>query len=260
LILVGIWLAVKENGETQQNLLRWAELPQSDTDKGSLLQKDEVENLCENFLGMLFQFKHRGAIEITRDTFEILISKLLVQPLFAHLPRQMLDKTLDRISKESHSTVLRRSAGIPPAMIAILRAEPGIIKANRSWNKKKGVEKRPEETVLLNTALSFLLKLAKDAQSADSRIHALNIMKFIFSDTYLREDITKFITPAMILSCDEFKNENWNIRNSALMCFTALIKRLLGTHHIQDQDLSKRKGISAIALHFYFNPLLTYFC
>ena len=98
----------------------------------------------------------------------------------------MLDRTLERISKESHSTVLRRSAGIPPAMIAILRAEPGIVKANRSWNKKKGVEKRTEETHLLDKTLDFLLKLAKDADCADSRIHALNIMKFIFSDTYLR--------------------------------------------------------------------------
>jgi hypothetical protein len=144
----------------------------------------------------------------------------------------MLNVTLERISTESHSTVLRRSAGIPPTIIAILRAEPSIIKANRSWNKKKGVEKRCDETVLLNTTLEFLLKLAKESVSADSRIHALNIMKFIFQDTYLREDITKYITEAMMLSCDEFKNENWNIRNSALMCFTALIKRLLGTHHI----------------------------
>lgn len=30
LILVGIWLAVKENGETLQNLLKWAELPEND--------------------------------------------------------------------------------------------------------------------------------------------------------------------------------------------------------------------------------------
>lgn len=84
-------------------------------------------------------------------------------------------------------------------------------------------------------------------------------MKFIFQDTYLREDITEFITPAMILSCEEFQNENWNIRNSALMCFTALIKRLLGTHHIQDQDLSRRKGMSAIDLNQDFKALVTYF-
>lgn len=62
-----------------------------------------------------------------------------------------------------------------------------------------------------------------------------------------------------MLSCDEFRNENWNIRNSALMCFTALIKRLLGTHHIQDQDLNRRKGISAIQLHTDFGQLLAYF-
>lgn len=113
--------------------------------------------------------------------------------------------------------------------------------------------------MLLNTTLTFLLELAKDSSPVDSRIHALNIMKFIFQDTYLREDITQFITPAMMLSCEEFKNENWNIRNSALMCFTALIKRLLGTHHIQDQDLSRRKGMSAIDLNQNFKQLLTYF-
>lgn len=48
------------------------------------------------------------------------------------------------------------------------------------WNKKKGAEKRSDVTVLLNTTLEFLLKLAKESVSADSRIHALNIMKFIF--------------------------------------------------------------------------------
>lgn len=231
MILVGIWLAVKENGETLQNLLKWAELPQTPEDK-TFLAKEDVIMLCENFLSMLFQFKHRGAIEITAHTFEIFVGRLLVVPQFSHLPKQLLDRTLERISKESHSTVLRRSAGIPPTIIAILRAEPEIIHSNKSWNKKKGVEPKSEVTVLLNTTLTFLLELAKNAQSADSRIHALNIMKFIFQDTYLREDITEFITPAMILSCEEFQNENWNIRNSALMCFTALIKRLLGTHHI----------------------------
>jgi hypothetical protein len=52
---------------------------------------------------------------------------LLVVPQFSHIPKELLDRTLERISKESRSTVLRRSAGIPPTIIAILRAEPGII-------------------------------------------------------------------------------------------------------------------------------------
>lgn len=162
LILVGIWLAVKENGETLQNLLKWAELPQTPEDR-TFLAKEDVVMLCENFLSMLFQFKHRGAIEITAHTFEIFVGRLLIVPQFSHLPKQLLDRTLERISKESHSTVLRRSAGIPPTIIAILRAEPEIIHSNKSWNKKKGVERRSEVTVLLNTTLTFLLELAKDA-------------------------------------------------------------------------------------------------
>ena len=32
LILVGVWLAVKENGETLQRLIKWAELPSDPTD------------------------------------------------------------------------------------------------------------------------------------------------------------------------------------------------------------------------------------
>jgi len=88
---------------------------------------------------------------------------------------------------------LRRSAGIPPTIIAILRAEPAIVKFNKSWNKKKGVEKRSEEAELCNLTLSQLLKLSSTADNSDKKIHALNILKFIFTDTFLRNDITTFI-------------------------------------------------------------------
>lgn len=54
LILVGIWLAVKENGETLQNLLRWAQLPEAVPDTQSFLQKEDIEGLCDTLLDMLF--------------------------------------------------------------------------------------------------------------------------------------------------------------------------------------------------------------
>ena len=147
----------------------------------------------------------------------------------------MLEKTLESISVENHSTILRRSAGIPPTIIAILRAEPAIIKANRAYNKKKGVEPRSEKTELLNRTLEFLLEqVEQTTQREDTKIHALNIMKFIFSDALLRHDVSTYISKAMMLSMEEFSSNNWSIRNSALMCFTALIKRLLDDFHIQE--------------------------
>ena len=85
----------------------------------------------------------------------------------------MLDAALNKITTENLSTILRRSAGIPPTIIAILRAEP-----------------LHQEPVLLNKTLEFLLSLAKSSSDKDdSKIHALNIMRFIFQDAFLRHDV-----------------------------------------------------------------------
>lgn len=105
---------------------------------------------------------------------------MLINPAFRDLPGEMLNLALERISKEAQSNVLRRSAGIPPLVIAILRSEPNVIKAARAHNKKWGNTPISEETALLNNTLTCLLGLAKDASNDDSKVHAFNIMKFIF--------------------------------------------------------------------------------
>ena len=51
-------------------------------------------------------------------------------------------------------------------------------------------------------------------------------------DALLKHDIGKFVTPAMILAVENFKSDNWSIRNSALMCFTSLTKRMLNTTNV----------------------------
>ena len=63
-------------------------------------------------------------------------------------------------------------------------------------------------------------------------------MKVIFSDTCMRYDVHTYITKAMIVSMEEFHDDNWSIRNSALLNFTALIRRLLDNFHVQNQDLA----------------------
>ena len=50
----------------------------------------------------------------------------------------------------------------------------------------------------------------------------------------LKHDVKKFVTPAMILATEAFKSESWSIRNSALMAFTSLTKRILNNLHVQD--------------------------
>ena len=75
----------------------------------------------------------------------------------------------------------------------------------------------------------------------------------------MRHDVNTYVPRAMIVSMEEFKSDNWSIRNSALMNFTALIKRLLDNFHIQNQDLSKKRGFSILELLTKFESLMTYF-
>lgn len=167
LILVGVWLAVKENGQVLYNLLRWLELPTSDdpNDNTTFVSEKDIRSLCDSILNMLFSFKHRGAIEKAAESFSLLCHKFLSsnQAKYQEIPKQMLNQAFEKITKENHSTVLRRSAGIPPTIIAILRSEP-----------------LSNEPHLLHHSLSFLLDLVRTAPSPDSKIHAFNIMRFIF--------------------------------------------------------------------------------
>jgi len=71
LILVGVWLAVKENGLTLYNLLKWAGIPSNESDESKFLVHKDISELCDRFLGMLFSFKHRGAIEKAAECFSL---------------------------------------------------------------------------------------------------------------------------------------------------------------------------------------------
>lgn len=54
LVLVGIWLAVKENGEFMQNLIEWSDLPAGPDDTSQFLLDADVHGLCQSFLEMMF--------------------------------------------------------------------------------------------------------------------------------------------------------------------------------------------------------------
>jgi hypothetical protein len=147
-ILVGVWLAVKEDGLTLFNLLKWMKFPENVDDTSQFISTKDIDELSASFLDMLFNFKHRGAIEKAAESFSLFCQKLLesTDPYFRSIPKKMLEQTFEKITTENLSTVLRRSAGIPPAIIAILRAEPLKV-----------------DPILLNTTLEFLLDLAKTA-------------------------------------------------------------------------------------------------
>ena len=50
LILVGVWLAVKENGEVLQRLIKWSDLPTDAEDQTKFLVEEDIHYLSGCFL------------------------------------------------------------------------------------------------------------------------------------------------------------------------------------------------------------------
>lgn len=64
-------MAIKENGLTLFNLLKWVELPSNESDETKFISDKDIKELCSSFLSMLFSFKHRGAIEKATECFSL---------------------------------------------------------------------------------------------------------------------------------------------------------------------------------------------
>lgn len=60
------------------------------------------------------------------------------------------------------------------------------------------------------------------------KIHALNILKKIFEDSNIKTDVDKFVGTGFMIAIKGFAIEDWSIRNSSLMLFSALSLRTVG--------------------------------
>ena len=124
------------------------------------------------------------------------------------LPSSWLNYLLD-LSTHPTRTVLRRSAGLPFCLLAILRAEPAGYPA-----------------VLLQHSMRFLLDHAEDATLPTSaRVHSLNLLRKIIMDGTLGTDVDQFVEEAFQVVLPGFSSPEWSIKNSSMMCYTVLIRR-----------------------------------
>ena len=139
-------------------------------------------------------------------------------PLLPNLAEKLLDQILNSLENDDFKNILRRSAGIPPAIVCLLKSEP-VGKKSR----------------LFPRTLNRLFDLVENNKSMDITIHALNILKLIFQDSNLRVDIEQFISQGFKTSILGFSSNDWAIRNSSLMLFSSICKRTLGTDKVSDQ-------------------------
>ncbi|ORX55175.1 hypothetical protein DM01DRAFT_1407189 [Hesseltinella vesiculosa] len=226
-ILSCCWRAVKEASSLLEVILR--DMPvASAKDKTGLLTYADLENSGTLLRTLLTCIRHRGAFSAVYPTYVTLCARLLSSKDVAlnRLPRQWLDKNLESMVSSSIS-ITRRSAGLPLCILAIVSSEPSTKKD------------------LLQQTFHQLLDLAKQPppDDADQRIdlpqvHALNIMRTMFMDSKLGNRVLEYASDGFFMAIDGFSSPSWAIRNCAVMLFSTLLQRTLGTKKIRDEHSS----------------------
>ncbi|XP_068014938.1 tRNA (32-2'-O)-methyltransferase regulator THADA isoform X2 [Melanerpes formicivorus] len=231
MVLVCCWRSMKEVSLLLGTLCKL--LPSQATYEPSdgLITVEQVKNIGDYFKHHLLHSRHRGAFELAYAGFVQLIEMLsrCNSESLHKMPEQWLRCVLQEIKSCDPSSTLcatRRSAGIPFYIQALLAAEP------------------KSKTDLLKMAMKELISLATPLNGPSSvipQVHALNILRALFRDTRLGENIMPYVADGMQAAILGFMSPVWAVRNSSTLLFSALITRIFGVKRGKDENSKKNR-------------------
>ena len=163
-LVVSFYLITREAGLLFQGMSQIIRFCEQNCLK-SLIDADELGNLAKLCFESLLSVKHLGSIEriatgITKLCATIYESK---DPIIPHLAENLVVHVLDHLERNQFTNSLRRSAGLPPAIVCLLNSEV----AGR-------------KTKFLPTVMEKLFSLFEaplNAENVQIKIHSLNILK-----------------------------------------------------------------------------------
>ncbi|XP_021765907.1 thyroid adenoma-associated protein homolog [Chenopodium quinoa] len=256
-------------------------LPTSD----AVLDVSQLEVIGNHFLEVLLKMKHNGAIDKTRAGFTALCNRLLCSddPRLCQLTESWMEQLMERTVAKGQTVddLLRRSAGIPAAFSAFFlsepqgspkkllpqalrwlielasgslldQAEPNIV--DKLQNKTIGVSDGENGFMQRNDINENLTSAKIRVEGVIPTVHAFNVLKAAFNDANLATDTSGFAAEAMIISIRSFSSPHWEIRNSACLAYTALVRRMVGFLNVHKRDSARRALTSLEFFHRY--PLL----
>ncbi|OIW12445.1 hypothetical protein TanjilG_04194 [Lupinus angustifolius] len=308
IVMVGCWLAMKEVSLLLGTIIRKVPLPSNacsdlsklegssvetaDLSSNSVLDLEQLETIGNHFLEVLLKMKHNGAIDKTRAGFTALCNRLLCSndPRLCRLTETWMEQLMQRTVAKGQTVddLLRRSAGIPAAFIALFLSEPEgtpkkLLPRALRWliDVGNGSVLNQVETDSLNgdpCKLNGSRKGNNSAQEAERNasqlsskirddgviptVHAFNALRAAFNDSNLATDTSGFSAEALVLAVRSFSSPYWEIRNSACLAYTALVRRMVGFLNVHKRE-SARRALTGLeffhrypSLHsFLFNEL-----
>ncbi|XP_072247562.1 thyroid adenoma-associated protein [Leuresthes tenuis] len=238
MVLVCCWRSMKEVamllGQLCQSLPLHYTNENAPTHSG-LITEEQVEGVGLYFRQQLLQSRHRGAFELAYVGFVRLTDMLCRSGSRAlqQLPARWLSEVLEEVKTSDPSSKLcatRRSAGIPFYIQALLSSEP-----------------KSSSCSLLKMTMRELIALAMPSadRNTDSstvpQVHALNILRALYRDTRLGENIIPFVSDGMQAAVLGFTSPVWAVRNSSTLLFSTLITRIFGVKKGKDEHSKKNR-------------------
>ncbi|CAA3013832.1 Hypothetical predicted protein [Olea europaea subsp. europaea] len=249
----------------------------------AMLDIKQLETIGNHFLEVLLKMKHNGAIDKTRAGFTALCNRLLCSndPRLCKLTESWMEQLMERTVAKGQTVddLLRRSAGIPAAFTALFLSEPeGTPKRLLPWALRWLIDiakKSLTDQTKLNssnsdlsgvfspkssqtTANSQLTEMNGDQKISKLRdegvvptVHTFNVLRAAFNDTNLATDTSGFAAEAIIISIQSFSSSYWEVRNSACLAYTALVRRMIGFLNVQKRESARRAITGLEFFHRY---------
>ncbi|KAB7493919.1 Thyroid adenoma-associated-like protein, partial [Armadillidium nasatum] len=198
-----------------------------------LMSVDDVKSIGNILMTLLTETKHRGAFEQTYNGFEMVCATLwkCSDKEMNKLPSIWLNDTLTVIQSADENNRLcatRRSAGIPFIVQAIVSSEPSVLLGS-----------------CLKNTMSSLLTLAASDSQLETRVHALNILRALYRDTRIGEEVLPYVSDGVKVALDGYKSKSWSVRNSSSLMFSSIVTRMFGVKKTQE-DLHSKNAVSAL--------------
>ncbi|GCB77778.1 hypothetical protein scyTo_0020033, partial [Scyliorhinus torazame] len=210
MVLVCCWRSMKEISLLLGLLCQNLPLQSTPDSKDGLLMFHQVREIGEYFKCQLLQSRHRGAFELAYVGF-VKLTEMLTSCNnrdLQKLPQQWLEEVLLEVKSSSPVSKLcatRRSAGIPFYIQALVSSEP------RGSNL--GLLKLTMKELI---SLALPLAMCQDEHATIPQVHALNILRALFRDTRLGENVIPYVADGIQAAILGFTSPVWAVSHNLL--------------------------------------------
>ncbi|KAJ6242926.1 thyroid adenoma-associated protein [Anaeramoeba flamelloides] len=179
-----------------------------------------LEQFGRIVIKVILNTRHRGVLERGKLHLQEICKRLF--SIGSNKPRKWLLKILKELDSYDN-TVLRRSGALPPIFLGILRAEitsiiGGSIETLLDLTGKKLLELASINKNNKNDDLDQRMKTI---------VNSTHVLRSIFQDSILHQHTTNYLFQAIKLCLNNYSSSSWEIKSSASLCFTTLVKKVV---------------------------------